>query len=133
MKINRVYIHLYVVLSSEYFPSTWSDAILVPAFKSRDANDTANYRGVSLVSNQGKLFTTILNSRLLKCSSINDILSDAPFGFSNSYSTVDAVFCLYSVIQISFCKGNKLYGCFVDYLKAFDTVDRLYLWYKKID
>ncbi|VDI11413.1 Hypothetical predicted protein [Mytilus galloprovincialis] len=32
-------------------PSSWSDAILVPIFKSGDANDAANYRGISLVSN----------------------------------------------------------------------------------
>ena len=30
---------------------------------------------------------------------------------------------------------NRLYCCFVDYTKAFDTIDRLNLWYKfsKID
>ncbi|VDI68635.1 Hypothetical predicted protein [Mytilus galloprovincialis] len=39
------------VLISGYFPSSWSDAILVPIFKSGDANDAANYRGISLVSN----------------------------------------------------------------------------------
>ncbi|VDI57091.1 Hypothetical predicted protein [Mytilus galloprovincialis] len=37
------------VLISGYFPSSWSDAILVPIFKSGDANDAANYRGISLV------------------------------------------------------------------------------------
>ncbi|VDI14278.1 Hypothetical predicted protein [Mytilus galloprovincialis] len=86
------------VLISGYFPSSWSDAILVPIFKSGDANDAANYRGISLVSNLGKLFTTILNKRLLNWATVNDILSDAQFGFRNGYSTVDAVFCLYSVI-----------------------------------
>lgn len=90
---------------SGYFPSSWSDAILVPIFKSGDANDSANYRGISLVSNLGKLFTTILNKRLLNWATVNDILSDAQFGFRNGYSAVDAVFGLYSVIQNTLCRN----------------------------
>ena len=30
----------------------------------------------------------------------------------------------------TFCKGKILYCCFVDYLKAFDSINRLFLWYK---
>ena len=82
------------------------------------------------MSNLGKLFTTILNLRLLKWSYSNDILTDAQFGFRSGYSTIDAIFCVYSVIQNTFCKGKRLYCCFVDYLKAFDSVNRLCLWYK---
>lgn len=97
------------VLISGYFPSSWSDAILVPIFKSGDANDSANYRGISLVSNLGKLFTTILNKRLLNWTTVNDILSDAQFGFRNGYSAADAVFCLYSVIQNTLCRNVEYF------------------------
>lgn len=118
------------VLSTGYFPTTWSDAILVPIFKSGKVNDAANYRGISLVSSMGKLFTTVLNVRLLEWATHNDIITDAQFGFRTGYSTTDAVFSLYSVIQNTLCKNKRLYCCFVDYLKGFDSVDRLCLWYK---
>ena len=49
------------VLSTGYFPTAWSDAMLVPIFKSGEVNDAANYRGISLVSNLGKVFTSVLN------------------------------------------------------------------------
>lgn len=118
------------VLDSGYFPSSWTDATLVPVFKSGDVNDPGNYRGISLVSNLGKLFTSILNLRLLTWASSNNVLTDAQFGFRNGYSTVDAIFCVYSVIQNILCKGKRLYCCFVDYKKAFDSIDRMCLWYK---
>lgn len=106
------------VLSTRYFPTAWSDAILVPIFKSKEVNDAANYRGISLVSSLDKLFTTVLNVRLLKWATNNDMLTDAQFGFRNIYSTTDAVFSLYSVIQNTLCKNKRLHCCFVDYLKG---------------
>ena len=104
--------------------------MLVPIFKSREVNDAANYRGISLVSSLGKLFTTVLNVRLLKWATNNDMLTDAQFGFRNIYSTTDAVFSLYYVIQNTLCKNKRFFCCFVDYLNAFDYVDRLCLLYK---
>jgi hypothetical protein len=105
-----------------YFPCAWSDAILVLVFKSREVDDLVSVRGFSLVSNLGKLFTTILKLRSLKWSSSNDVLTDAQFGFRHGYSTTNAMFCLYSLMQNTFCKSKRLYCCFVDYLKAFDSI-----------
>jgi hypothetical protein len=47
-----------------------------------------------LVSNRGKLVTSVLNVRLLKWATNNYILTDAQFGFRNCYSTTDDVFSL---------------------------------------
>ena len=44
--------------------------------------------------------------------------------------TSEAIFALYSLIQKSLKNKRRLYCCFVDYKKAFDTVNRNYLWYK---
>lgn len=119
-----------IVLDTGYFPSAWSDEILVPVFKSGEVNDPANYRGTSLIGNLGKLFTIILNLRLLKWASSNDVLIDTQFGFRNGYSTKDAIFSLHSLIQNTFCKSKILYCCSVDDLKAFDSINRLCVWYK---
>ena len=56
-----------------YFPKSWSDGFIVPIYKKGDKNEPSNYRGITLLSTLGKLFTRILNNRLnewaekLKC------------------------------------------------------------------
>lgn len=89
-----------------------------------------NYRGISLVSNFAKLFTSVLNQRLMDWSDSFDVITDAQFGFRPGFGTVDAIFALISVIFKSLSANKRLYCCFVDYTKAFDTVQRLMLWYK---
>jgi hypothetical protein len=60
----------------------------------------------------------------------NSILTDAQFGFIPEYGTQDAIFALYSVITKTLRKGKRLYCCFVDYVKAFDSVSHYILWQK---
>ena len=52
------------ILNSGFFPSQWSEGIIVPLFKKNDPNDVNNYRGITLVSCFSKIFTGILNNRL---------------------------------------------------------------------
>lgn len=43
---------------------------------------------------------------------------------------LDAIFSLYSIINSTLSQRKRLYCCFIDSQKAFDSVDRYYLWYK---
>ena len=72
-------------------------------------------RGFSLVSNLAKVFPSILNKRLLRWSDINDIITDAQFGFRPGCSTIDAIYCLMTIIQKALFSKNRIYYCFVDY------------------
>ena len=70
-----------IIFDQGIFPTCWSEGIIFPSFKKGDANDTNNYRGITLVSCLSKIFTSVINSRLLKWSDENNIVSDAQFGF----------------------------------------------------
>lgn len=118
------------ILNTGIFPSTWSSSIIVPVFKKGDSTDPNNYRGIRLVSNMCKLFTSILNKRLLEWSKYNNVITDAQFGFKPNYGTRDAIFALHSIISYSLCKKRRLYCAFIDFKKAFDSVDRRLLWLK---
>jgi hypothetical protein len=118
------------ILDTNLFPSSWSTATIVPIFKKGDATNPNNYRGISIVSNLGKLFTSILNRRLLEWSNNNDVITDAQFGFRPGYSTTDAIFALHSIISSSLSGKKRLYCAFIDFQKAFDSVDRIKLWHK---
>ena len=57
----------------------------------------------------------------------SSVLTDAQFGFHTVYGTTDAIFSLHSLISKSLRKGKRLYCCFIDYVKAFDSVCHLQL------
>ena len=86
-------------------------------------NDVNNYRSISLVSCFGKLFISIA-----RVENNYNILTDAQFGFRGGLSTVDAIFALQAIIKRSLDIKNRLYCCFVDFEKAFDSIDRTRLW-----
>ena len=54
----------------------------------------------------------------------------AQFGLIPGYGTSDAICALYSVIAKTLRKGKRLYCCFVDYVKVFDSVFHYILWHK---
>ena len=58
------------------------------------------------------------------------IVSEAQFGFRKKRRTTDAIFILNTAIQSRKKRGKQLYTCFVDFSKAFDTVDHRLLWSK---
>eukprot|EP00105_Crassostrea_gigas_P042815 XP_019926963.1 PREDICTED: uncharacterized protein LOC109619995 [Crassostrea gigas] len=119
------------ILQTCFFPESWSSSIIVPVFKKGDKSDPNNYRGISLVSNMCKLFTSVLNNRLITWSDENDVITDAQFGFKSKCGTSDAIFALHTLITSSLASNNKkLYCAFIDFKKAFDSVDRSKLWMK---
>ena len=66
----------------------------------------------------------------MKWSNENSIVTDAQFGFKPGYGTTDAIFLLHTVISKVLSSKKKLYCCFVDYRKAFDSVNRYKLLFK---
>ncbi|UYV65892.1 hypothetical protein LAZ67_3005828, partial [Cordylochernes scorpioides] len=52
------------ILTKSQVPSQWSKTIIQPIFKNGDPNAPSNYRGIALISNLSKLFTSILKNRL---------------------------------------------------------------------
>ena len=109
----------------------WTFAMITPIFKNGSKMDPSNYRGISLLSCLGKLFTAILNQRLLKYVVENNILKAEQLGFLAGNRTSDAHIILHTLIQ-SYChnRGKKIFACFVDFKKAFDTVPREILFRK---
>ena len=110
----------------------WSSGCIIPVFKKGDINDPNNYRGITVVSCLGKLFTSILCNRILDWNSKNDVITDAQFGFKPGFGTIDAIFVLQSLISRTLKRKKCLYCCFIDYRKAFDFVDRCKLWSKLV-
>jgi len=96
------------------FPKTLSDALIVPVHKHGDTSIPDNYRGISLLNNLAKLFTSILNKCLIAWENNNEVVTDAQFGFRPGLGTVDAIFANTTFIERKLSKNKRLYFCFVD-------------------
>ena len=120
-----------VVLDTGFVPEDWCIGVIIPIYKNKGASDNPdNYRGITLLSCVGKLFTALLNKRLTCYLDCVGGIGDEQAGFRQDYSTVDHVFTLYSIIEMYLSQGKRLYCAFIDYKKAFDMVNRSYLWKK---
>ena len=115
---------------SAFYPTVWKSSFLVPLHKKGPQGDPDNYRGLAVGSNISKLYTKCLNSKLKKFADQNNILSPHQFGFRDDFRTHDATFSLRSMISHYKKDKKAVYACFVDFSKAFDSVNRIALAYK---
>jgi hypothetical protein len=116
------------LLTESKFPIEWTKATITPLHKKGDKENPDNYRGISLLSILSKVFTGIINKRLNEWTEANEILNDVQAGFRKGRSTVDHIFTLNALIEKQFSKNMKFYVAFIDFKKAYDTVDRPILY-----
>jgi hypothetical protein len=122
-----------IILNTGTVPSEWGKGIIKPIFKNKGTRDKPEfYRGITILSCFGKLFTSLINRRLTKYLDFNGTIGQEQAGFRNDYSTVDHIFVLKTIIELYMYKRKKLYCLFVDYSTAFDKINRTILWKKLI-
>ncbi len=131
---KEIYISLFnKILDEGFMPEEWLIGLIMPIPKSGDPRNPDNTRGITLLSCMGKLFTSLLNSRLVRFAEIVKLINENQTGFRPGYGTIDHIFLLRCLIDIYFSKNRKLYCAFIDYKKAFDTIWRAGLWIKMVN
>ena len=89
------------IFLSESIPADWRNSILVPIFKQKgDPMECGNYRAIKLMEHTMKLCERILDARLRKVISIDEM----QFGFMPGKSTIDLIFILR---QTGKCTGGE--------------------------
>ena len=104
----------------------WSKSIIKPIPKNsqNDPRIPLNYRGISLISTICKLYTNILNKRLISYLDSNNIIEDEQNGFRKDQSCEDHIYTLTAIIRNRKASNLSTFACFVDMAKAFDRVNR---------
>ena len=119
-----------VVFDTGIIPDSWSEGIIAPIYKNKgDPASPDNYRGITIFRCFGKLSTTVLNNRLNSYLDNMSILYEEQAGFRKHYSTTDHIFNLKCLIDMYLRCNKTLFCAFIDYRKAFDSVDRYALWH----
>ena len=98
-----------LILRTGHVPHDWSIGLIVPIFKKKGSpSDPSNYRGITLLSCLGKLFTMCINVRLTKFTSDRKIIGEEQAAFREGYSTMDHAFVLNELINIYLHKKKQV-------------------------
>ena len=120
-----------LILDNGIVLTDWLKGNIIPIYKNKGRKeDPANYRPITLLSCIGKVFTSILNTRVTKYLENNHILNETQSGFRTEYSTLDNIMTLYCLTEYLKSNKKKLYCCFIDFTKALDNIWRAGLWQK---
>ena len=112
-------------------PTEWDFSNIKPIpKKDKDPRDPLNNRCITIMCCIAKIYSRILNGRLQNYLEENKILVDEQNGFRATRSCKDHIFTLCTVLRNRKEMGLDTFLAFIDFQKAFDSVDRNLLFYK---
>ena len=99
----------------------------------KDKFNPLNYRGISLLSCVGKLYSALLTSRITKYCEHDNLIADEQNGFRPGRSCTDHIYVLTSLIRNRLALNIDTFCAFIDMEKAFDWLNRMLLLYRLIE
>ena len=113
-------------LEKSLIPNSWAYDLISLIHKTGRWQDPGNYRGICVSSTLLKILCSLLNNRLQTLCSEFSVLGKNQIDFCKQSRTSDHILTLKNVVKKYVTTGKqKLYACFVDFEKAFDSV-----WHK---
>ena len=124
--LDRILKYINLCLEKSMISKSLCYDILYPIFKDGSKGDPGNYRGICVSSAIVKLITSLISERLQAKVDQLQIIKRNQIGFIKNSRTSDHLLALKSIVKKYVTIGKKkIYACFVDFRKAFDSV-----WHK---
>jgi len=113
-------------LKTQQWPQDWerSGFTLIP--KKGNANECSNYHTIALISQASKVILKILQARLQQYMDCK--LPDVQAGIRKVRGTRDQIANICWIMEKARVFQKNIYFCFIDCVKAFDSVDHSKLW-----
>ena len=120
---NELCYMLNMSLNTGEFPGEWCVGLITPLPKTGNLLDANNWRPITQIPLIGKLLERIVNSQLQSHLQNINVLNKNQFGFTQNKSTSHAVFKLITDLYENVDSKNISQLLYIDYRKAFDTID----------
>uniref|UniRef100_A0A8D9ACT3 Craniofacial development protein 2 n=2 Tax=Cacopsylla melanoneura TaxID=428564 RepID=A0A8D9ACT3_9HEMI len=114
------------IWETDQIPLDWKKGLLVKLPKKGDLTECKNWRGITLLSIPSKILTRIILNRIKD--SVDQKLRREQAGFRKDCSCVDLINTLRIILEQSTEFQTPLYAAFIDFEKAFDSIDRRVIW-----
>lgn len=105
-----------------YFPNIWKKAIVVPIPKGKPSGNIEQYRPISLLNCESKIYECFLRDILNELYEEHDLINPLQFGFTKARSTNHAVSYFLENVHFGFNDKLPTLAVSLDLKKAFDTV-----------
>ena len=114
-----------------YLPDLFMQSVIIPLVKNKssDLSDINNYRAIASSSASSKLFESLI-AYTLECQSDAEKYQ---FGFKSGHSTGLCTNVLQQTVEYYRNRVSHVFVCFVDFHKAFDSVNYWKLFQKLLD
>ena len=110
-----------MILKTQQWPQDWKRSVFIPIPKKGNAKECSNYCTIALISHTSKVMLKILQVRLQQY--MNHELPDVQAGFRKGRGTRDQSVSICWIMEKARKFQENIYFCFIDYAKAFDSVD----------
>ena len=114
---------LNLSLSSGIFPDSWKVARVAPIFKEGPTDERSNYRPISVLPAVSRLFEKLVYDQLYRYLDENELICLQQSGFRSLHSVVTCLLKCTNDWYVNIDKGKYTAMIFIDFKKAFDTVD----------
>ena len=98
-------------------------AKVIPLHKGGNIDTMSNYRPISILPIFSKIFEKLLYARLSDFFDKNNVLYNRQFGFRRQHSTTHALNAAITNVTAALDRNQKSLGIFIDFSKAFDTIN----------
>ena len=116
--MSHIDIHLHIIINP------------IPKSNMSNNRDPLCYRGIALAPAAYKLYCKLLSGRLSQWIDDNNGLADEQNGFRKGISTVNQIAYLSNIIDVRKKLRKSTFCAFINFKKAYDTIDRNLLWGK---
>ena len=114
------------ILETQQWPQDCKRSVFIPVPKKGNAKECSNYRTIALISHASKVMLKVLQARLQQY--MNHELPDVHAGFRKGRGTRDQIANICWIIEKAREFWESMYFWFIDYAKAFDSVNHQKLW-----
>ena len=123
--------YINLCLNKSLISNSWCHDIINTIHKDGSINDPNNYRGICISSALLKIVCSLINNRIQSFCTKHNLIDSNQIGFKRNHRTSDHLLTLKTIVKKYVTIGKKkLFACFVDFKKAYDSVLHEVLFYK---
>ena len=109
------------IWKTQQWPQDWKRSVFIPIPKKGNAKECSNYHTIALISHANKVMLKILQARLQQYMHCG--LPDVQTGFRKGRGAREQIANIRWIIGKAREFQKNIYFCFIDYAKAFDSVN----------
>ena len=112
-----------LIIQTSVFPDCLKIARVTPIFKKGEKTNRNNYRPISILSAISKIVEKVLTNQLSDFMELHDLFTESQHGFRKGRNTTGAINNLMEQLYENFNSSAITQGVFLDFSKAFDTIN----------